>query len=91
MTIEKLIKLTAEQQALAEQMKDLYVRMQEAKMAFAVNENGELAVYNSEHIADCEMPDVFGNILNGYEPVDIDAMTALFPVWNCETLCVKRK
>lgn len=91
MRIDELIKLTDDQQALAKEMQALYLRMQEANMAFAVNDNGEVVVYNSEHIDDCEMPNVFGEVPKGYEPVDIDAMESLFPVWVAEDLCVRRK
>lgn len=91
MRIDELIKLTDDQQALAEEMQALYLRMQEASLAFAVNDNGEVVVYNSEHIDDCEMPNVFGEVPEGYESVDTDAMESLFPVWVAEDLCVRRK
>jgi len=91
MRIDELIKLTDGQQALAKEMQALYLRMQEASLAFAVNDNGEVVVYNSEHLDDCEMPDIFGKAPDGYEEVEINDLPPLFPVWVADGLCVRRK
>ena len=91
MNIDKLIKLNDGQQALAKEMQALYLRMQEAKMAFALNDNGDVVVYSAEHLDDCETADAFGKVPEGYEAVDINEMEALFPVWVSDDLCVRRK
>lgn len=89
--IDELVKLTDEQKALAKQMEDLYKKMQEANMAFALNENGEVVVYNSEQIADCTDPELCGSAPEGFEYADVNSMYSLFPVWTAEDLCLQRK
>lgn len=91
MKIDRLIRLTGEQQELADQMRALYLKMQQANMAFALNDNGDVVAYNSEHLDDCEMPDIFGKAPDGYEEVEINDLPPLFPVWVADGLCVRRK
>jgi len=88
--IDLLIRLTPAQEALAKEMQALYERMQEAHIAFALNEDGSVVVYNAEHIGDCEGCDVFGVIPDGYEPADLAAMHTLFQVWTGDVLCLQR-
>jgi hypothetical protein len=89
--IDDLVKLTSEQEALAKQMKELYGKMLDADMAFALNENSEVVVYNSKHIAGCEFPPIGCQVPDGFEEADMDAMNYLFPIWTAEKLYLSRK
>lgn len=89
--IDALVRLTPEQEALAKEMEALYERMQQKNMAFALNENGSVVVYNSEHISDCESAEWGVGCPDGYEFADTDKMRELFQIWTAEDLCVKVK
>lgn len=90
-TIEELINLTPEQEQLCKEMESLYERMQQAGIAFAVNENGQVVVYNATEIADCTDRPLLSSAPEGYEEVYVEDMRELFPLWVCDTLCLKRK
>ena len=91
MDIDRMIKLNGEQQALAKEMQALYLRMQEANMAFALNENGTVVVYNCEHIEDCADCAPLFSPPECYEYADMEQMEELFPVWVSDELYVKPK
>lgn len=90
-TIEQLITLNPEQEQLCKEMENLYVRMEQAGIAFAQNEDGHVVAYNALGIGDCESANVWGEEPEGYEFAEQNNMRRLFPIWCCETLYVKRK
>ena len=89
MAIDTIVELTDEQMELVGQMQELYLRMQEAHIAFAMNDDGEVVAYNAEHIKDCESCGLY-DVPGGYEVADIEIMEPLFPVWTGERLCLQR-
>ena len=91
MDIDKLVRLTDAQQALAKEMQALYLKMQEAEMAFALNENGTVVVYNAEHIEDCADRPILSSPPEGYEYAEMNYMTELFQIWVSDELYVKPK
>jgi hypothetical protein len=89
MKIDKLIKLTDEQESLCKEMEAMYVRMEKAGIAFTQNENGFLVAYNAKEIADCECS-LFG-VDADFEPADQNDMRQLFPFWDHDELYLKTK
>ena len=89
--IEDLTALTPEQEQLCQEMEALYERMQEAGIAFAQSENGDVVAYNSREIEDCTDSGLFAMDMEGYDYADQNAMRSLFPLWCAENLWVKRK
>lgn len=89
--IEGLIRLTTEQEQLCKEMEALYQKMEAAGIAFGLNDDAEVVVYNATEIEDCESADVWGDGPDGYEYAEQNDMRRLFPVWGCDALYVKRK
>ena len=87
--IDELIKLTDEQKALCEEMEALYLRMEEAGIAFTQNEDGYIVAYNAKEIDDCECS--LFSCPSGFEEADQNEMYAIFPFWDHNELYLKRK
>ena len=90
-TIEELITLTPEQEQLCKEMEACYLKMQEAGIAFAQNEDGYVVAYNAQGIEDCVDSGLWADEHEGYDYADQNDMWELFPVWCAEGLWVKRK
>lgn len=87
--IEEIIKLTPWQEELCKMFETLYKKMEEAGIALAVNDDGYVVAYNSKEVEDCVC--TFDPFEKEYELADINNMRALFPVWGCDILGLKRK
>jgi len=87
--IDDLIRLTPEQESLVKEMEKLYLRMENADIAFTMNEDGYLVAYNSKEIEDCELG-IFG-CPEGFECADQNEMRAIFPLWDHSDIYLKRK
>lgn len=90
-SIDELVKLTSGQLIMVKQMEKLYHKMQMAGIAFALNENAEVVVYNCKDINDCTRGDWGKGCPDGYEYADMNKMYSLFQVWADENLYVSRK
>ena len=78
--------------ALVIKMEQLFAEMQKENIAFILNDNEEVAVYNSKHIEDCEACGI--NVETppeGYEAANKELLYPLFPIWAYENLFLKRK
>lgn len=87
--IDDLIRLTPEQESLVKEMEELYLRMENARIAFAMNEDGYLVAYNSKEIEDCEFG-LFG-CPDGFECADQNEMREIFPFWDHDEIYLRRK
>lgn len=89
-TIDQLINLTNEQVELCSKMETLYLEMQKAGIAFAMNKKGYLVAYNALEIEDCELC-MFGSDCKDYEEVDTNTLHDLFPFWDhCEMYLIRK-
>ena len=90
--IKSIIALDSGQKRLVEQLERLYLRMQKAGIAFAVNDDSEVVVYNAKRVKDCansgplrpcdtDNPD--------WHFADTGDMHAVFPVFDHEELYIK--
>ena len=71
-------------------METLYLEMQKAGIAFAMNKKGYLVAYNALEIEDCELC-MFGSDCKDYEEVDTNTLHDLFPFWDhCEMYLIRK-
>lgn len=86
---DKLAILSHSQRNIVELMQSLHTIAQEAGIAFAVDDDGNLVAYNASEVEDC-----FGEEACNEEDfieLNVNYMRRVFPVWNDSALYVKLK
>lgn len=90
--IDELIELDDDQNDIIDKMYQLYVKAQLAGICFAVNDNANLVAYNGLGVDDCDSDPFNDEERNvDYECADMGRMREVFPVWNNESLYLRRK